>query len=581
MNKVIKFLMMGMLLALLAALAIVPVAAQDEGGQGGFIIEGNLGSDVATMNPALASDTASRRITGLINIGFLGVDPAEARIVPDAPGALVQDWEVSDDGLVYTFNLRQDLTWSDGTPMTAADVIYTWEVIQLGAEGIVDTPLSFVIDPTGETGILDVVATDDFTVEVTFATAQCTALSNAGVLYPVPSHVLPEDPAMVGDAEYNLNPTVGSGAFLYNELRPGEQVSLVANQAYADAELGYVNPTGFIYKNVPDQNVMVEQFLVGEVNIIDNPAVARRADIRATDAQYYSYPGNTWDYLAFNLADPNNPQNAFDEAGNAIEQGNHPIFGDVRVRQAIARAVDVESIISAAVFDEGQRMTSYLIPQSWAYASDLAPLPFDPAEAAAMLDEAGWVDDGSGVRVATEDAMFAEAGTALEFTLYTNEGNTRRAAIGTLVQDQLAQIGIRVNFQTIDFNTLLDIMDSQTFDTLILGWRNGYPDDPDATQLFTPASDVVGAGSNFTSYNNARFNELNEQANDAAATNGCDFDTRAGIYAELQAIMQEDLPYLWLFAQDGVYVAGANVEGFDPFPSQMIWNIDTWSLSTP
>ena len=66
-------------------------------------------------------------------------------------------------------------------------------------------------------------------------------------------------------------------------------------------------------------------------------------------------------------------------------------------------------------------------------------------------------------------------------------------AIGTLIQDQLAQVGIKVDFQTIDFNTLLDIMDSQTFDAIILGWRNGYPDDPDATQLFTPQSDISAA----------------------------------------------------------------------------------------
>src|SRR5690606_24771821 len=108
----------------------------------------------------------------------------------------------------------------------------------------------------------------------------------------------------------------------------------------------------------------------------------------------------------------------------------------------------------------------------------------------------------------------------------TNEGNTRREAIGTLVQDQLAQVGIQVDFQTIDFNTLLDVMDSQTFDTLILGWRNGYPDDPDATQLFTAGSDVVGAGSNFTSYNNPEFDALNAQAKTVP---GCDPADRAVI----------------------------------------------------
>ncbi len=141
-----------------------------------------------------------------------------------------------------------------------------------------------------------------------------------------------------------------------------------------------------------------------------------------------------------------------------------------------------------------------------------------------------------GAARSAQGAMYAEDGTPLQFTLYTNEGNTRREAIGTLIQDELAQVGIKVDFQTIDFNTLLDIMDSQTFDAIILGWRNGYPDDPDATQLFTPGSDVIGSGSNFTSYNNPEFNALNDQAKTVP---GCDPAERAPLYAQMQKIMQQ------------------------------------------
>jgi len=575
MNKFFKRVTVSISAMFIGALVVIPAAAQE----GGIILEGNIGGDVATLNPILSSDTASSRIIGLTNVGFLGVDVQNAVIAPNQPGALVSDWTVSEDGLIYTFTLRQDLAWSDGTPITSADIAYSWEAIKLGAEGLVDVPASYVIDPTEATGILDVTFPDDYTVVVTFATAECTALGYAASLVPVPAHLLPEDVSTLGDAEFNLNPTVGSGAFLFSELRPGEQVAVIANPDYVDAINGTVVPEGYIYKSVGDQTVQVEQFLAGELNMIDNPPVNRRADIRATDAQYYNYPGNAWDYLAFNLADPNNPQNAFDEAGNLIDQGNHPIFGDIRVRQAIALGVDVESIISAAVFNEGQRMTSFLIPASWAYDDALAPIPFDTTAAAALLAEAGWVDaDGNGVLEATADALYAEEGTEFTFTLFTNQGNTRRNAIATLIQDQLSQLGIRVDYQTIDFNTLLDIIDSQTFDSVILGWRNGYPDDPDATQLFTPASDVIGSGSNFTSFNNAEFTDLNAQAKSLI---GCAVEERAPLYQQMQAIMQEELPYLWLFAQDGVYTASANVSGFDPLPSQMLWNIDAWSVSTP
>lgn len=584
MKNRMKFLVTGAALTLAGALAFGPVMAQD----GGIIIEGNLGSDPATFNPILATDTASRRITGFLYPGFVNVNVDEAVIAPYqegvAAGGIVEGWEISEDGTVYTFNLREGLTWSDGTPITSADVIYTWRAIQAGADGTVETPLSFVIDPTGETGILSVEAPDDFTVVVTYANAECTALGNAGVLYPAPSHVLPEDVTLLNDDPFNQNPTVGGGVFSFAEFRPGEQVALAANPTYFDATGGTVVPAGYIFRNTPDQTVLVEQFLAGETNVIDGPAVGRRADIRAAadagNAQVFSFPGNAWDYMGLNLADPNNPQNGLDADGNPIDQGNHPIFGDVRVRQALALGIDVESIIGAAVFGEGERMTSFIIPASWAYASELPPIPYEPETAAELLTEAGWIDDDNDPATArvAQGAEFAEDGTPLSFTLYTNEGNTRREAIGTLIQDQLAQIGVQVNFQTIDFNTLLDIMDSQTFDAFILGWRNGYPDDPDATQLFTPASDVVGSGSNNTSFSNEEFVRLN---NEAKSLPGCDPAERAPLYQEMQAIFQQELPYIPLFAINGMYAAGAGVNGFDPRPSALYWNVDTWNVATP
>lgn len=577
-----KFLLV-LLVVVMVAAAVVPAFAQ-ESGTGGVIIEGNFGGDPAHLNPILAGDTASTRITGFLFPGFINANAESAAFSPYDPplaaGGIVQDWTIDDTGSVYTFNLRQGLTWNDGTPITSADVIYTWNAILAGSQGLVDTPLSYVVDPTGETGILDVTAPDDYTVVVTFASAECTALGNVGVLYPVPSHILPADVTELNDSPEDLHPTVTGGVFNFSALNPSEQVALVANPDYADAQDGVVVPAGYIFRVVPDQNVMVEQFLAGETNVIDGPAIGRRADIRAAgdagNAQIYPFPGNAWDYFAMNLADPSNPQNGLDADGNVIDQGHHPIFGDLRVRQAISQAIDVDAIIEAAVLGEGSRMTSFVIPSSWAYADDLPPIAFDTAAAAALLDEAGWVDDGSGVRKAS-GALYAEDGAPLEFTLYTNEGNGRREAVGTVIQDQLAQVGIRVDFQTIDFNTLLDIMDSQTFDSFILGWRNGWPDDPDATQLFTVAADVVGSGSNMTSWNNAEFAALNAQAK---AIPGCDPADRAPLYQQMQAIFQQDLPYVPLFVINGMYAAGANVEGFGPYPSLLYWNVDTWNVVT-
>ncbi|MFW5748445.1 MAG: ABC transporter substrate-binding protein, partial [Chloroflexota bacterium] len=499
-----------MLLAIVSAL-VVPAAAQDgdPGEDGGIIITSTFGSGPDTFSQVYCTDTACSDMVGFMYLGFLGVDPEAAQITPGADGALVEDWTVSDDNLTYTFTLRDNLTWSDGTPITSADVLMTWELLTTPEA---QHPDAFLLDT-----IENVEAPDDFTVVVSFTDPACTALNFAGGLLPVPSHVYRDFIEEVGyeglaSLEWNLAPDVTSGAFSFGENVPGQTTSLLGYDDYAFAELGFVSPFGLIQVVSADQTVQVEQLLAGEINVLDGPPVNRRSDIRASeDVQVYEFPGDTWDYVGLNLADPSNPQPALDEDGNRIDQGLHPVFGDVMVRQALAHAIDVNEIIESAVFGEGSPMAAHVIPSSWAYNADLPPREYDPDLALSMLAEAGWVPADAaaapgpdnplvcqGCLYATEvDAAYE--GTPMAFEMLTNSGNTRREAIGTVIQDELSRIGITVDFETIDFNTLLDIMDAQSFDTFILGWRNGYPDDPNTVQLFGAQADVPGSGFNFTS----------------------------------------------------------------------------------
>jgi peptide/nickel transport system substrate-binding protein len=555
----------------------VPAAAQEEvpgPGEGGIIIEGNFGDDPGSFNPLFCSGTDC--FDDAIQFMFpalVGVDVTQATMMKGAPDALALDWS-TEDGFTYIYTLRDDLFWTDGEPVTAYDVEWTWDVT---ADPEAASSNAWLTDI-----IADIVAIDDYTLEVTFQAADCNGVLYSGSIRPVPRHVFEGIPMNELEAnEFSTNPNVSSGVFTFGEFRSGEQWSMIANQDYPDTELGYVVPAGRIVRIVPDQTVMIEQFLAGELSAIRNPPADRRSDVRAQgdtgDVQVYNYPGDTWDYLAFNLADPTNPLPGVDEDGNIVDQGHHPIFGDVRVRQAIARAIDVEAIIQGAVFGEGTRMASFIVPGSWAVHPDLEPIPFDTADAEARLEEAGWIDeDGDGVREC-HGCMYAEEGSPLEFELWTNEGNTRRNAIAIVVQDQLAQVGIQVNFQALEWNTLLDRRNTQEYDAIIVGWRAGYPDDPDPTQLFGPQADVPGICCNFTSYYNEEFIDLMEQARTLP---GCDPQERAELYWRMQEIMQEDLPYVWLFVQDGMYAARSDVNNFNPYPAQAYWNIDTWHLES-
>jgi peptide/nickel transport system substrate-binding protein len=206
----------------------------------------------------------------------------------------------------------------------------------------------------------------------------------------------------------------------------------------------------------------------------------------------------------------------------------------------------------------------------------LQPISLDVEAAKALLQEAGWIDeDGDGV-VEAHGAMYAPDGTPFEFDLVTNEGNTRRAAIGQLIQDQLSQVGLKANFSAVDPNQFFDVVAAgQGFDAIIAGWREGFPDDPDQEQLFATYSDIVTAGSNYTSYSNP---EVDRLLREALTLPGCNVDERAAIYWQVEEILQQDLPYIPLFAQNGLYAAQANIDNWTPLPAQPIWNIDAWTL---
>lgn len=558
--------------------------AQDPG-EGGTIVEGNFSGSVniGAFNPLRSNDTAAARITDLMFPDVIGASPFTQYYAElgeeGVNNALATGWTVSDDGLVYTVSLRDDAAWSDGTPITALDIKFAFEAI---ASGQADTPLTGYInyvESGNPTGIQEVNVIDDYTVEMVFGEASCTALGLAA-MDVVPAHVWgydgsPEfDFSVLVDHPFDTQPSVVYGPFQVERFASGEAIGMGPVQSWAD---GVVLPSGYVYRDVPDQTVEVEQFLADQLNFMDGPSVARRGDLRADpNTVVADFPGNSWDYMGYNLADPENPQPGYDEDGNLVDQGHHPIFGDPAVRRALQYAVDVEGILEAAVFGEGTQMAANMIPTSWAADPDLAPIPYDPELAGQMLDEAGWPVGPDGVRIC-QGCMYAEEGTPFEFDLITNAGNTRREAIGVIIQDQLYELGINVNFSAIDFQTLIEeTFGAQTFDAYILGWREGFPSDPDQLQLFSPANDdPANQGSNAASYNNPEVLELMARANTVP---GCDPEARAEIYHEIQRLMQDDPPYMWLFAQNLMYAARTNVNGFAPEPNLPLWNVHTWTI---
>jgi peptide/nickel transport system substrate-binding protein len=583
-------------LALILVLSAGLIAAQDTPGpgEGGVVVWGNQrgSANLGPLVPIQCSGVDCADVNALLYPDFIGVDYATESLQPfngenTVSNALVTGWEVSEDGLTYTFSLRDDLTWNDGTPITAKDVYFSWDAIQHGD----DIALSSSYGPT-RSDIVGATIVDDYTIQFHFEAPNCLAINRSSTVSPLPAHAYGYEPGADFDFTtmathpFMTEPTVTSGPFKFSRVEPGTAVYLEADQNYADPMAGGVIPTGFVYLDVPDYNIMAERLLAGQagdVNYMNQPDAAVLPTLINGGAQVFQAPGTLWHYVALNVADPNNPQNGLDEAGNPIDQGRHPLFGDKRVRQALQHAINIDEIINGPLNGNGVPMIAGTIPTAFTLSPTLERRAFDLDAARALLDEAGWVatgdplvDGGDGLRTC-QGCETAEEGTEFVFEIM-NVGDVRND-VAVLLQAQFAPLGIQVDITVLDFNAMYDDnLGAQTYDAAVAGWRGSVPFDADQRDFFGAEQDIYNAGSgeygfNFPSWYNARFEELGEYV---ATVPGCsEEDIKTAAY-EMQEILYDEQPYLWLYVFNNVYAAGTSVVGFDPFPASGTWNMDAW-----
>jgi peptide/nickel transport system substrate-binding protein len=634
MKRFTKFVWLGMALALIAAI-VVPLAAQEAdpgAGNGGQIVESNIGDDPSTFNPVIGNDATSSEVYSYMYPAIIALDPVTLQPTPMAAGGMAASWEYDATGTVLTISLRQDIFWSDGTPITSADYMWSVNATKSGLTSSPRTSAFYRLDDGTVIGgvIHEVTAPDEFTVVVRLGNVQldeagaavldadgkevlipnCDAINSVNDVTPVPAHIygpafdgnlggMDDDPYFLPQGEEG---PATFGIFTDPFIEFGVQVSLLANQDYPDTQLGYVAPSEWILQQVEDTTVEYERFLAGDFTTIAISPDLQNEFRTLEGFQTIEYPSNGYTFMGYNLADPSNPQSGRDETGALVDQGIHPIFGDVRVRIAIAHAVNVLEMIGTR--PEGENPATGILagngfpiavhnhPGLSSVDPGVAPREFNPELAMSMLEEAGWVDgDGNGVRectgclyATTVDAAYE--GTEMSFELLTNAGNRLREAAGETIRAQLAEVGITVNFQAIEFGTLVDEFLSQQGDAIIIGWNLGLPfaAGESITGLFGAGNDIPGGGFNTTSYANQEMEDLINAADSLpAAEDGsygaCDETVRNEMYAEAMRLMYENPPYLWLYAGNVMVAAQGSVENFDPLPYSPSWNIDAWTVT--
>jgi peptide/nickel transport system substrate-binding protein len=520
--------------------------------RGGVWVEGTS-ADGTILNPILSSDSTSSDIHSKFFLSLITVDAFTGEVV----GQLAEDWDVSDDGLIWTFNLRDDIFWSDGEPLDGNDFKFTYDAI---ASDLVETPRK-----SNVAQIDSITVIDDYTVEVVFADVKCDGLLDLG-LGILPSHLYASDFSDIMTSPLNEAPAASVGYFTFNDWIRDQRATGLRNESYYE---GAPYMDGWIYKVVPDDGARLAQLQTGELTMSGlQPEQIATARLDP-NIEIFSYQDDGYSYIGLNLADPANPQPAIDADGNRIDQDPHPILSDRQVRLAMAHALDYQTIIDNVYLGQGYPIASNVLPAvEWAHDSSIQPYAYDPELAIQILEEAGWVDtNGDGIR--------EKDGMQLTLNLKTNAGNTTREDLGALVQDQLNAIGFNIVFEAIEFGTLVGELLGQTFDMVIIGWT-GLGTDANDDSFWHSRFDTPGSGFNFVSYNNPRIDELLDTA---VSVPGCDPAERAPYYYEIQRTIHDDIPYLFITGTVGN--VGYSNKWMDVNPGPWIFFNETqrWNLA--
>jgi len=481
--------------------------------------------DARRLNPIIANDSASGTINDQIFNGLVKYDK-DIKLVGD----LAERWDVSPDGRTITFHLRKGVEWHDGAPFTAEDCLFTYQRLM---DPKVATPYG-----SSYMDVAKAEAVNKHTFRVTYKEPFSPALESwsMGV---IPKHLL-EGKDLNTDS-FNRKP-VGTGPYKLKEWIAGQKIVLVANERYFE---GRPNIDQYLYRIIPDSSTMFQELLSGGVDMMGlNPLqFLRKSETRRIRENYrkFRYPANAFTYMGYNL--------------------KNPLFADKKVRQALAYAIDRQSIIDGVLMGIGQPCTGPFSYVSWAYNPKVKPYPYDPVLAKRMLEEAGWKDVNG-------DGILEKDGRPFHFTILTNQGNGERIRACEIIQQNFKKAGIDAKIRVMEWQAFLEQIDKHTFDAIILGWSMSR--DPDLYDIWHSSKTKKGEY-NFIGYSNPEVDRLLVQGRRVFGV-----AERKKIYYRIHEILADEQPYAFLYVPDATPIVHKRFKGIEVAPLGIMYNFNTW-----
>ena len=484
-------------------------------------------SDPQKLTSVLIGDTVSGTVASYLNDALLTKEPngdlrpllAEAVPTPAA------------DGLTITFKLRS-ARWSDGRPLTADDVAFTYNLLVDPRSAGVNSPYAAQLKSV----VASVSAADAATVVFQMKKPYAPFLSSycsGGQFGILPRHVLGNlAPQALNSADYNSNPSVTNGMFKFVKWDRGSQVVLARNEDY---HRGAPRLERLVVKTVSGGTVAVaNQLKTGEVDVggVDFSQADSLRTVESLNLVSVDAPGLTF-YV--HQLDPAKPGSRF--------------FGDRRVRQALLMALDRQAMVDAILFKQGTVADSTVPRISWGYNKSIrSTYPFDRARAESMLDAAGWRKGADGIR--------EKDGQRFAFQILLVAGLKYLEDTAAAMQDQWKRVGIEATPRAGDLATVIvpAFYNTRNFDMLLT--PIGLGDEPDNQSLIVGSAAAAPGGANAAPFKDSRVDAMLAEASTLS-----DRGRRAQLYAQVQDIVMEELPVAPLFFQKILEGINKRVQG--------------------
>lgn len=515
-------------LALAAAVAIGGCGKQEKytaGEMGGTLTIGMLSAnEPAWLNPLLLSYTAPTDIHEKLFLRLHRFD-RNMNIVPE----LAVSWKFSEDFRELTYQLRRDVKWSDGRPVTSDDVVYTYRLMadpktRYARAG----QLQFVesVEPVGQ-----------HAVKFRFNRVYSDELFDTGI-FVLPKHAL-EGLADLRSGQFDAAP-ITNGPFMLEQWNRGASLTLVPNKNFYK---GRPALDKIEFRFFGDAASLLAAVQGGQIDITSDlpPSEARKLSDDA-NLKILDYPGWTYTYLGWNL--------------------KSPMFAEPKMRRAFAMAINSNDIIQQVLHSKGKQVAGPLLPTSWAYDEQQKPLPYDPTELKAELARLGWKEKNR------EGYLYKQnQRQPLEMTILLAQGQPVQEAAAALIQKQFKDLGIKVNIAAVDAVSFIQRAKEGRYDAMMFSWKNDYKVDPTAVWHSKPEKGRF----NLQGYANPEVDDLIDQGLATLSRRKA-----KELWIKFQRIISEEQPTTYLFVPDVVTVAYKGFRGPGSDERGPLASMDEW-----